>query len=75
MVTDEEVTTAKVALRSLIQEQPWLRGIGISGDKQGKYITVRVAKESFDNVKLPIEVNGVRVVKEVGEIAHLFRRR
>lgn len=70
-----KTTEAKVALRTMIQGEPWLRGIGISKDAQGVYITVRVAQESFDDVQLPVDVQGVRVVKEIGDIAELREER
>lgn len=70
-----EAKVAKVALRTMIQGEPWLRGIGISKDAQGVHITVRVAQESFDDVQLPVDVQGVRVVKEIGDIAELREER
>ena len=64
----DEVNTAKTVLRAQIGRPGWLRGVGIGCDKSGFFIRVNV-DEITDDVKVPNEVSGVRVlVVPVGNI-------
>ena len=70
----DEVNTAKTMLRSKIGRPVWLRGVGIGCDKSGFFIRVNV-DEITNDVNVPREINGVRVLVEaVGNIGNISSR-
>jgi hypothetical protein len=66
----QEVNAAKVALRTKLGQETWLRGVGFGIDDRGYYLNVSVVKIT-PSVKLvvPTEFEGFRVrVEVIGDV-------
>ena len=71
MISMEQASAAKAALRERIGRPEWLRGIGIGAGENGSLvIQVNVSEVTAEvQSQVPSEVNGVPVrIEAVGEI-------